>query len=85
MPPVPGHQGKSNAAYDSTSINFATYGALCMLIPAYEVLQAGYNVIYFDLDIGLVQDPVPFLLKGNADFVVSPETRGCFETYPSIT
>eukprot|EP01034_Spumella_vulgaris_P030063 gene30063-37219_t len=50
-----------------------------MLVPVLEVLQLGYNVIYFDVDIGLVQDPVPFLTIGSADFVTSIEMRSCPE------
>lgn len=48
-----------------------------MLVPVLEVLSLGYNVIYLDIDISMLEDPIPLLLHGDADFVVSEETRGC--------
>ena len=54
-----------------------------MLVPALEVMMLGYNVIYFDVDMGLVQDPVPYLTSGDADFVTTLEMRQCPEKYPS--
>ena len=54
-----------------------------MLVPALEVMMLGYNVIYFDVDMGLVQDPVPYLTSGDADFVTTLEMRYCPEKYPS--
>ena len=52
-----------------------------MLVPVLEVLLFGYNVIFFDIDIGLVVDPVPYLVRGNADLVFAQEVRHCPETY----
>ena len=75
--------GKGFADYDSETPSFQGYGALLMLVPQLEVLELGYNVIYFDVDIGLVQDPVPFITRGDADFTVSIEQRRCPEEYPS--
>lgn len=43
----------------------------------WEVLQHGYNVIYLDVDVALLADPVPFLTSGDADFTVSQEIRSC--------
>ena len=62
---------------------FLSFGALVMLVPVLEALNYGFNVIYFDVDIGLVQDPVPFLIKGDADFTTTLEIRSCPEYYPS--
>lgn len=75
--------GKAFADYDSETPSFHNYGALLMLVPQLEVLDLGYNVIYFDVDIGLVQDPVPYITRGDADFTVSIEQRYCPEEYPS--
>ena len=75
--------GKAFADYDSEIPNFHNYGALLMLVPQLEVLDLGYSVIYFDVDIGLVQDPVPYITRGDADFTVSIEQRQCPEEYPS--
>lgn len=84
------HQKKSKimpggkfADYDSEEPNFSSFGALVMLVPQLEALELGFNVIYFDVDIGLVQDPVPFLTRGDADFTSSIESRECTEDYPS--
>jgi Nucleotide-diphospho-sugar transferase len=75
--------GKKHANFDSTVPSFQSYGALIMLIPQLEILLLGFNVIYFDVDIGLVQDPVPYVTRGDADFTVSIEQRACPEFYPS--
>ena len=75
--------GKPFSSYDSEIPNFHSYGALVMLIPQLEAMQLGFNVIYFDVDIGLVQDPVPYITRGDADFTTSIEQRHCPEEYPS--
>lgn len=75
--------GKKFANFDSSIPSFQSYGALIMLVPQLEILLLGYNVIYFDVDIGLVQDPVPYIIRGDADFTVSIEQRACPEYYPS--
>ena len=77
--------GPRFADYDSEIPNFQSHGALVMVVPQLEVLELGYNVIYFDVDIGLVQDPVPFITRGDADFTVSIEQRDCPDTYPSTS
>jgi len=79
MQPI--HVGGFYAKYNGTKISFQDFGALPMLIPPFEVLENGYNVIYFDIDIALVHDPVPFLIQGDADFVTSIENRACREEY----
>lgn len=59
------------ADYTDSTPTFQSFGALVMLVPALEVMLHGYNVIYFDVDMGFVQDPIPFLTAGDADFVTS--------------
>ena len=59
------------ADYSDSTPTFQSFGALVMLVPALEVMLHGYNVIYFDVDMGFVQDPIPFLTAGDADFVTS--------------
>ena len=44
--------------------SFAHHGALVMLVPILEVLELGHSVIYMDIDIALVRDPVPFIALG---------------------
>ena len=75
--------GRNFAEYDLEYPSFPGFGALVMLVPQLEALELGYNVIYFDVDIGLVQDPVPYVTRGDADFTVSQEQRICPEVYPS--
>jgi Nucleotide-diphospho-sugar transferase len=75
--------GKTFADYSGDVPSFKSHGALAMLVPQLEALQLGYDVIYFDVDIGLVQDPVPYITRGDADFVVSIEQRACPEEYPT--
>lgn len=65
------------ASYDGNVISFKTFGALVMLVPSLEALLLGYDVIYFDLDISLVTDPLPAIAIGNADLKVSFEQRTC--------
>jgi len=48
-----------------------------MLIPTYEALILGYNAVFFDIDVGFVADPIPYITKGSADFSVSQEIRNC--------
>jgi hypothetical protein len=52
-----------------------------MLVPVLEVLLSGYNCIFFDVDIAMVLDPVPFLIKGTSDFVSTVEMRSCPDSY----
>lgn len=53
-----------------------------MKVPILEALELGFNVIFFDVDIALVKDPLPYLIEGSADVIVSPELRVC--TFPSL-
>ena len=71
----------NRASYDGTDISFKTFGALVMLVPSLEVLLLGYDVIYLDLDISLVTDPLPAISLGTADLTVSIEQRACI--FPS--
>ena len=43
---------------------FPHFGALVMLVPILEVLEMGFSVIYMDIDIALVRDPIPFIALG---------------------
>lgn len=75
---------KTRADYEGIYPNFQNYGALVMLVPILEILDLGYSVIFFDVDIGLIQDPIPYLIRGDADIVTSMESRGCPDDYPSF-
>lgn len=83
-PIIPGSHRMNRAEYrQSTFPSFQNHGALVMLVPVLEVLEYGFNAIFFDVDIGFIQDPVPFLIKGDADLVVAMEPRICMDIYPS--
>lgn len=75
--------GKLHADYEGNIPNFHNFGSLPMLVPQLEMLFHGYNVIYFDVDQSLIIDPIPFMVKGDADFISSIEIRSCPEIYPS--
>ena len=57
--------------------SFSRFGALVMLVPLLEVLELGYSVIYIDLDVAFVHDPIPGLIRGNADISLSLEMKTC--------
>jgi hypothetical protein len=78
--PIKSHGGTVD--YSGHLPSYKHFGFLVTLIPILEALLAGFNVIYFDIDIALVQDPLPFMISGSADFIVSPEMRSC--VYPSL-
>lgn len=69
------------ADYESKTPSFSSHGALVMLVPVLEVLLSGYHCIFFDVDIALVLDPVPFLAKGQSDLVTMVEMRSCPDSY----
>lgn len=73
---------KGKADFQGDVPSFSNFGALPMLIPLYELLLHGYNFIYFDLDIGFMDDPIPHMLRGDADINIAPEVRTCL--YPSM-
>lgn len=75
------HQS-GNVDYGGSMPSFKHFGFLVMLVPLLEALQAGYNVIYFDVDIALIKDPLPHMVYGSADIAVSIEKRTC--VYPSL-
>lgn len=75
--------GPTYGKYDAEYPDFHSYGALVMLIPVLEALLHGYNVIFLDVDVALVHDPVPFILRGTADMTMSMEPRGCQDYYSS--
>lgn len=75
-------RGRGRANYlDSDVPSFSSHGALVMLVPVLEVLLLGYSVLFFDIDIGLVVDPVPYMIRGSADLVFAQEVRHCPDVY----
>lgn len=74
--------GPQRVSYAGTLPTFKHFGALVMVVPLLEVLELGYNPIYLDLDIAFVRDPIPHMIRGTADFVVSIEMRTCI--LPSV-
>jgi len=42
-----------------------------------QLVTLGYTAVFFDADVALVKDPVPFLAQGRATVAVSFETRNC--------
>ena len=63
-----GHGGTVD--YEGHIPTYKHHGFLVTLIPILEALTAGYNVIYFDVDIALVKDPLPYMLTGNHSFFI---------------
>jgi hypothetical protein len=47
--------GGGHCDYETLVPSFEHFGALVMLVPIYELVKLGHNVIYIDLDIGFVQ------------------------------
>lgn len=75
-------RGRGRANYlDSDVPSFSSHGALVMLVPVLEVLLLGYSVLFFDIDIGLVLNPVPYMIRGRADLVFAQEVRHCPDVY----
>ena len=68
--------------YQGSIPSFQHFGALVTLVPIFEILREGYDVIYFDVDISLLRNPLPFLTLGDADFIASQELRSC--DFPSF-
>lgn len=75
----PLREGKRRVPYKGDRPDFKEFGSLPMLIPMYEIIALGYNMIYYDVDLGLVLDPIPHMLYGDSDFVSSVETRECVD------
>jgi len=76
-------RGNTFAMYVDDEPSFSSYGTLIAMVPLLEVVEAGYTVLFCDLDVGLVQDPVPHMTRGDADLIVSVEQRWCPVHYPS--
>lgn len=70
-------RGSHRMDYEGNVPTYAHFGALVTLVPLLEILEMGYNVIYLDVDVVMVQDPIPLMVAGNADFTVSQESRTC--------
>jgi len=73
------HVSRSHVKYAGDLPTFYDFGALVMIIPSYEVVGSGYDLIFMDVDLGLVIDPIPHMILGDADFVASVENRDCEE------
>lgn len=69
--------GPQRVSYAGTLPTFKHFGALVMVVPLLEILELGYHTIYFDLDISFVRDPIPHMIRGDADFVTSLEMKTC--------
>lgn len=50
------------ASYVDDEPSFHSYGTLTVMVPLLEVLEAGYTALFCDVDVGLVQDPVPHMV-----------------------
>jgi hypothetical protein len=73
--------GRMHSDYALNFPSFKSHGALVTLVPILEVLAFEYNVIYMDVDVGLVLDPVPYLIHSDVDIVIAQESRKCQEHY----
>ncbi len=70
-----GHGGTVD--YEGHLPTYKHFGFLVTLIPILEALMAGFNVIYFDVDIALVKDPLPHMVTGKCN-VCKWFLLGCF-------
>jgi hypothetical protein len=76
------NRGRGFAEYDLGSYpSFRHFGALVMLVPVLEALQHEYDVIFVDVDVALILDPIPYLLPTTAAWSLSQESRQCQEHY----
>lgn len=58
---------RNTVDFEGNHPSFAHHGALVMLVPILEVLELGHSVIYMDIDIALVRDPMPFIALGKCN------------------
>lgn len=74
-------KGKGRAVFSGEKPSFKHHGAIVMLVPILEALLHGYDVIFFDVDIALVQDPISYFTNSDVDIILSMENRKCQEYY----
>ena len=74
--------GNGKADFEGDIPSFRHFGALVMLVPVLEVLESGYNAIFMDIDVGMIEDPIPSLVHGDSDVTTSQEIRYC--NFPSL-
>lgn len=70
-------KSKTPVNYEPIDITFKNVGFVVMIIPMLEILQLGFNVLYLDLDVVLMQNPFPYLIHSSAELIVSAELRTC--------
>lgn len=75
------HMGHNRCKYSGDVPSMDTYGGIVKIIPLLEVLQLGYSFVFLDIDVALIHDIIPSIIKGSADINFSLEMRNCF--YPS--
>jgi hypothetical protein len=84
---VPRNQYPPRADYIGILPHFKRHGAILMLVPWLEILQHGYTMMFLDVDIAMVKDPVPWIVPSQhraADISFSKEIRDCrLPNYPS--
>lgn len=65
--------------YLGYTITTSQFGYITKLTPILELMTLGYDVIYTDLDIAFLRDPVPYIFSSSApaDLIFSVERRSC--------
>eukprot|EP01038_Epipyxis_sp_PR26KG_P015870 gene15870-21517_t len=75
--------GNNRADYRGDYPSVKHFGDIVKYIPILEALELGYDVIYIDSTVTLVQDPIPYILSSDpmVDISFSQKNRNC--SYPS--
>lgn len=73
--------GYHRCTYEGDLPSMDTYGGLIKIVPLLEVLQLGNDILFLDVDVAVIHDIIPAIIKGNADINFSLELKSCF--YPS--
>lgn len=69
------------ASFNSTRINFESYGQLVKLVPLLEVLHHRYSPLYVDLDVMLVSDFVSHVVRSQAHITMARDVLRCLDVY----
>ena len=72
------HGDKWKLDFRGNSVSHTHFGSpLLKITLMLEVIQNGYDCMYFDVDIAFVKDPVPLMIIGQNTVSVAIESRSC--------
>ena len=77
-----GHYGvKWRLDFRGSAPAHSHFGAsLLKVVQMLEIVQSGYDVMYFDVDVAFVKDPVPLMTLGGSTVAITLESRTCKST-----